>query len=94
MHTIDKIISINSIDITAIGMTISATDCDEPCNATITVTWQNTYHAPKKFRPGITVNGVLTRLSEIRLDTNEIVTKTFNLTNLMEGTYNICPNPN
>ena len=81
--------------ITATNMTLSTTDCDEPCNTIVTVTWINTGNSTVKFNPAITVNGNKIMLrTEIMLHKNDTTTQTFNLTNLMEGTYNVCPYPN
>lgn len=84
----------NGEPITATNMTISPTDCDEPCNAIVTVTWMNSGQGSGKFKPAIKVNGIKNELEEITLRRNQTITKTFNLTNLMEGTYTICPFPN
>ena len=80
--------------IIAIDMTIDPTDCDEPCNAIVTVTWKNSGQGSGKFKPAIKVNGIKNELEEITLRRNQTITKTFNLINLMEGTYTICPYPN
>lgn len=85
---------LNGEKITATDIILSTTDCDEPCNATTTVTWKNVGSGPGKFRPGIRINGERIRLEEITLNKNQTVTKTFNLNGLMEGTYIICPDPN
>ena len=84
----------NGENITATNMTISPTDCDEPCNAIVTVTWVNSGQGSGKFKPAIKVNGIIKQLEEINLRKNQTITMTFNLTNLMEGTYTICPYPN
>jgi len=81
--------------ITATNMTINPTDCDEPCNSVVTITWKNIGQKKEKFRPAIKVNGKKIELGiEITLKKNQITEKTFSLTNLMEGTYTICPYPN
>ena len=84
----------NGEHITATNMTIIPTDCDEPCNTIVTVTWMNSGQGSGKFKPAIKVNGIKNELEEITLRRNQTITKTFNLTNLMEGTYTICPYPN
>lgn len=87
--------TLNGEKIAAMDMIINPTDCDEPCNATVTVTWKNTGSGIAKFNPAITVNENKIKLgTEITLHKNETTTQTFNLTNLMEGTYSICPYPN
>lgn len=92
------IITINGDDeehITAVDMIINPLDCDEPCNSVIIVTWENIGKKPGKFRPAIKVNETKIELgTEITLTKNHTTTQTFNLTNLMEGTYTICPYPN
>ncbi len=90
----NHIITANGAHVTAIDMIIDPTDCDEPCDATVTVTWKNIGNGPGKFRPGIKVNGDRIRLDEITLAKNQTTTKIFNLTDIMEGTYTICPDPN
>lgn len=81
--------------IIATNMIINPTDCDEPCNSIVTVTWKNIDKWREKFRPAIKVNGTKIELGiEITLNKNDVTTQTFNLTNLMEGTYTICPYPN
>lgn len=81
--------------ITAINMTINPTDCDEHCNATVTVTWVNAEKERAKFRPAIKINGTKMDLGiEITLIKNQTTTQTFNLMNLTQGTYDICPYPN
>ncbi len=80
--------------IIATNIIINPTDCDEPCNSVVTVTWKNT-GKKQKFMPAIKVNGTKIELgTEITLNKNQTTTKTFNLTNIMEGTYTICPYPN
>src|SRR3990167_9765187 len=86
--------TVNGEHITATNMTINPTDCDEPCSATVTVTWKNSGQGSGKFKPAIKVNGIKNELEEITLKRNQTITKTFNLINLMEGTYTICPYPN
>ena len=95
MYTpVNHIITTNGEHITATGMTINPIDCDEPCNATVTVIWKNIGNGPGKFRPGIKVNEDRIRLDEMTLAKNQTTTQIFNLTNIMEGTYTICPDPN
>ena len=80
--------------ITATSIIINPTDCDEPCNATVTIIWKN-MGKRQKFRPAIEVNGTKIELDiEITLNKNQTTTKAFSLTNIMEGTYTICPYPN
>ena len=80
--------------IIATNIIINPTDCDEPCDSIVTVTWKN-IGKRQKFRPAIKVNGTIIELDiEIILNKNQTTTQTFNLTNIMEGTYIICPYPN
>jgi hypothetical protein len=92
------IIALNGDDeenITATDMIINPLDCDEPCNSVVTVTWKNIGKKSATFRPAIKVNGIKIELvTEITLTKNHTTIQTFNLTNLMEGTYTICPYPN
>lgn len=95
IHKKMPLFSLNGTNIAATSMTLSTIDCDEPCNPTVTVIWTNTGKR-EKFRPAITVNGNKIELgTEITLDKNHSTMPVeFNLTNLMEGTYEICPYPN
>lgn len=91
-HKEMSIPTLDSTGIVATSMTLSTTDCDEPCSPTVTVIWTNTGNK-QKFRPAITVNGnKIESGTEITLDKNRSTSPIiFNLTNLMEGTYKICP---
>ena len=86
---------LNGTKIVATSMTLSTIDCDEPCNPTVTVIWKNTGNTTK-FKPAITVNGnKIEKSTEITLSRNQFTSPIiFNLTNLMEGIYKICPYPN
>lgn len=89
------IVTMNGEGITATNMDVSPLDCDEECDVTITVTWENKSNRRRKFIPAIIVDGNKISLgTEIYLNKNDIITRTYNLTNLTEGTYNICPDPN
>ncbi len=82
-------------NITAISRTFSTLDCDEPCNATITVTWQNTGGRNGSFEPAIIINGVRngSGLNQ-SIQPSQTYQYTFTLSNLVEGTYTVCPDPN
>lgn len=81
--------------IIAESMTIDPTDCEEPCNATVTVTWKNVGGKIQTITPAIVVNGSTTpAAAPITLAKNETVTVVFNLEGLTEGDYTICPDPN
>lgn len=81
--------------IIAESMTIDPTDCEEPCNATVTVAWKNVGGKIQTITPAIVVNGSTTpAAAPITLAKNETATIVFNLTGLMEGDYTICPDPN
>lgn len=76
-------------------MTIDPTDCDEHCNSTIIVTWKNNSAKKRKFKPAIFVNDIKIELDiEVSLSKNQTTTQIFNLNNLIEGIYRICPYPN
>lgn len=94
-HEETSMFTLNVKKIVATNMTLSTYDCDEPCNPTVTVIWTNT-GSRQKFRPEITVNGNKIEFGkEITLNKNQSTSPiTFNLINLMEGTYEICPYPN
>lgn len=75
-------------------ITPSKITCTEPCDLTIDVTWTNTGGITGTFAPTITVNGLPNVLPNESLGPGLSVTKTFTLTDLMIGDYNICPEPN
>lgn len=80
--------------IIATSIIIDPTDCDEPCSPIVTVTWKN-MGKRQKFNPAIKVNGTKIELdTEITLKKDQTTTQTFSLTDIMEGTYTICPYPN
>jgi len=88
-------------NITAIDMIITKKSCTEPCNCVepcdvdISITWKNTGGVPGTFEPAIKINTVRTGSgSNKNLGVNETYTETFNVINLIEGNYNICPDPN
>lgn len=81
-------------NITATNMTMTQTSCVEPCNSDVTITWKNN-GGTGSFEPAIVVNGTRTGLgSTIVLNKNQTTTQTFSLTNLIENTYTVCPDPN
>ncbi len=85
---------LNGTKIRATSLVLSTTDCDEPCSITVTVIWKNTGNSGS-FKPAITVNGIKTEKTYyITLGKNKTTTQIFNLTDLMEGTYTVCPYPN
>lgn len=80
--------------IIAYSMDIVPTDCDEPCNATITVTWKNIGGRTQEITPAIIVGTVRTpALTPIILAKNQTATVIFNVTGLTEGNYLVCPDP-
>lgn len=81
-------------NIVAMDMIMSTHDCDEPCNATVTITWKNIGGRTGTITPGIVINGETTSGTEITLAKNETATQTFELTGLLEDDYDICPYPN
>lgn len=82
-------------NITATDMVIEPVDCDEPCDATITVTWTNAGGREQTITPAIIVDGVRTEAAApITLDENEMAVVIFNVTGLMEGDHSVCPDPN
>ncbi len=82
-------------NITATNMIIDPTDCDEPCDATVTVTWANTGGASQTITPAIVIDGVTTPAdAPITLNGGDTATVVFNVTGLMEGNHTICPDPN
>lgn len=81
-------------DIIPTVITPSKTTCTEPCDITIDITWTNTGGVTGIFAPTITVNGVPNVLPDESLGPGLSVIKTFTLTGLITGNYNICPEPN
>jgi hypothetical protein len=81
-------------NIVATAITPSVTTCTTPCNMTVDITWTNNGGTSGTFIPTITVNGTPTTLPEESLDPSLSTTKTFSLTEVMVGTYNICSEPN
>ena len=78
----------------ATNMVIDPTDCDELCDATVTITWKNTGRTAT-ITPAIVVDGVRTpAASPITLGKNETATVVFHLTGLLEGNHSVCPDPN
>lgn len=87
------IIAMNG-DIVAVSMTVIPTNCYEPCNVTVMVTWQNVSNRSVDFWPTIVVNKkTRIELDRTTLPENESTIQTFNITDLVEGTYTICPHP-
>lgn len=80
--------------IVATNMVMSTNDCDEPCDATVTITWANTGSRTGTITPGIVVNGVTTLGAPITLAKDQTATQTFTLSGYVEGDYDICPSPN
>ena len=82
-------------NITATSIVLTTNSCTEPCSCDATITWQNTGGTPGVFEPAILVNGVRTGLgSNVNLAAGATDTRTFNLVDLVAGSYTICPNPN
>lgn len=81
--------------ITAMTMTIDPTDCDEPCDTTVTIIWKNTGGRTQTITPGIKVDGITTTAAApITLAKDETATVVFHVTGLMEGPHSVCPDPN
>ncbi len=80
--------------ITATDMIIDPTECDELCDATVSITWTNTGGRTETITPGITVDGETTAAAPITLHRNETATVVFHLTGLLEGDHSVCPVPN
>lgn len=81
-------------NITATDISYSTTDCDEPCNATVTITWTNTGGRTATITPAIIVDGIRTEGALITLAKNESATQMFNVIGLIEGDHSVCPDPN
>lgn len=75
-------------------MIIDPTDCEEPCNATVTITWTNIGGRTETITPAIIVDGVTTpAAAPITLAKNGTATVVFNIAGLLEGDHTICPDP-
>ena len=82
-------------NITATDITYSTTDCEEPCNVTVTITWKNTGGKTATITPGIVVDGITTPApAPITLAKDETAIVVFHLTGLLEGNHSVCPDPN
>jgi len=91
-QTLDVKIKAN---ITATNMLSSLTECVEPCDANVTITWTNTGGIPGTFEPAIIINGVRTWAGyNQNVSAGATFSETFNLTALENGTYTYCPDPN
>lgn len=81
--------------ISATDMIIDPTDCDEPCDATVTITWTNTGGRTQTITPAIVVDGITTlATAPITLAKDETATVVFHVTGLLEGDHSVCPDPN
>lgn len=82
-------------NITATGMTIDPTDCDEPCNSTVSITWTNNGGRAQTITPAIIVDGIRTpATAPITLAPGNTATVAFSVTGLTEGNHSVCPDPN
>jgi hypothetical protein len=81
-------------NITATDITYSTTDCDEPCDVIITITWTNTGGRAQTITPGIIIDDVRTAGTSITLAKAQTATQIFNITGLTEGVHTVCPDPN
>ena len=81
-------------NITATNMNIDPTDCDTPCDVTVTITWTNTGGRTQTITPGIVVDTVTTAGTSMTLAANQTAQQIFHVTGLMEGVHTVCPDPN
>lgn len=82
-------------NITATTMTIGSNPCTAPCSTTVTITWTNTGGVAGSYEPAIIVNSARTGLgTNVTVAVNATHTEIFNLTSLVSGSYNCCPDPN
>ncbi len=78
--------------IVSTNIEISPTNCTEPCDIQITVTWKNTGDIQGIFAPGITVDGEAFTLPQETL--GEIsVSHSFTVSNLARGPHTIYASP-
>ena len=82
-------------NITATNMVLSQTECVEPCDTDVTITWTNTGGIPGTFEPAIVVNVTRTGAGyNQNVAAGATFSETFNLTALVANTYTCCPDPN
>lgn len=80
--------------VTAISMVVTPTTCTPPCNATVTVIWQNNGITSVTFIPTIKIDNTVYQNPSILLSAGKTTTQIFNVTGLVAGTYTVCPVPN
>lgn len=81
--------------IEATNMDVTPLDCDMPCILIITITWTNTGGRPGSFDPAIKIDGTVIPIgSSTPLNPGENIIITYELSDLSEGTHEICPDPN
>lgn len=83
-----------SVNIVATNMILDKTTCQEPCTVNISITWKNNGTTSGTFTPGVKINEALITLLPVTLAPGISVTKQFQKTGIMLGSYNICPDPN
>lgn len=71
------------------------TECQEPCSVSVKFTWKNTGGVGGRFEPAIVVNGTRTGSgTQQNISPGQEYTEIFDLIDLINGTYTICPDPN
>ena len=81
--------------ITATNIDTNMSQCLEPCTIIVTVAWINNGNAIGMFEPAIIINDTRTGSgTNISLDIGSTYTGIFTISDLMKGTYTICPDPN
>lgn len=75
-------------------LTVDKNDCIAPCTVNGTVSWTNTGGSPGTLDPAILVNNTPTRIgSAVQINPGATLQYTFQLPNLIAGTYNVCAQP-
>jgi PKD repeat protein len=75
-------------------LTVDTNDCTAPCTVNGMVSWINTGGSPGTLYPTILINTVSTSIgSAVQINPGETLQYTFQLPNLIAGTYDICAQP-
>lgn len=81
--------------IEATNMNVTPLECDISCTFTLSITWTNTGGRSGSFEPAIKIDNVRISIGALTpLDTGQGITITYEISDLSEGTHEICPDPN
>jgi len=83
-----------SANVISATLTVDTNDCVAPCTVNGTVSWTNTGGSPGTLDPAILVNTISTNLgSAVQINPGATLQYTFQLSNLIAGTYSVCAYP-